>query len=756
MMRRGMLSNDLELAMHSLEFRQTGAMCNVEEADAYWQTHPFVHAVSSTETQVQVMQAVKELKGLFLLVDVPLVLVRDVLLGWRRSCLAVPGKSGATVATFGPWLQDLGLSTVKKVLRAKGHQLDEDCPHGPTEPNCKLRARLHIDKRWVPVDLLLFRFLTLKDRCDVASCGTGCRLCPLSLEVPGNAKASRPVPIRAFRLAIWLNDTFWIPADVDRYLAVEYGPTWYEFSDELVPMPSHAALAERVREKHPSLPSKSHVSGTQKLVETASWEKIAAAVGSELELWQRYFPEVRPSTSVGSLWRQKSEPDERALWSLVRGPVAAEQNLSRGSTSVWLVMGGLLLAASLLRCEAPVPLALPTPGAYGAPPVLAFGLYCFLCCVRPLLQRAACEDGGSHSPLACALAVALLQCGTSAGLLPAIRAVGGGKSLRQTWYSRPAGVPVWQLTVAAGAVHSARVWLSFLSLCYLDPLSFVLLTAFEAPIKLLLPWLEKPGQPQGHLRYLALAMALLTALCQGEELWHSIGARKFLGVAAAFAYALLGTLSTFLRSKLSRVDISKDLLQAGQAAAGFLVLLACGLALLDMPASLAALWQSAQASRFIFLCGLCLVALNVGSPYLLEEVPQSLALLGPGVILLGVAVLQICFFEAMATPVPSSRTLQALLLGLMAAVLHAVAGVPKGKAPPMPPAAKARPAAANPAPQELPKGRRPPQPKAPLSACRKDSSEVGSTATPPTSNDAASSDVAASSDRGLESDSDAR
>ncbi|CAE7817491.1 unnamed protein product, partial [Symbiodinium microadriaticum] len=61
-------------------------------------------------------------------------------------------------------------------------------------------------------------------------------------------------------------------------------------------------------------------------------------------------------------------------------------------------------------------------------------------------------------------------------------------------------------------------------------------------------------------------------------------------------------------------------------------------------------------------------------------VPQSLALLGPGVILLGVAVLQICFFEAMATPVPSSRTLQALLLGLMAAVLHAVAGVPKGKA----------------------------------------------------------------------------
>ncbi|CAE7271186.1 unnamed protein product, partial [Symbiodinium sp. CCMP2456] len=114
--------------------------------------------------------------------------------------------------------------------------------------------------------------------------------------------------------------------------------------------------------------------------------------------------------------------------------------------------------------------------------------------------------------------------------------------------------------------------------------------------------------------------------------------------------------------------------------------------------------------------------------------------------------------EAMATPAPTSHTLQALLLGLMAAVLHAVAGAPKGKATPMPPVAKARPrpAAANPAMQELSKGRRPPQPKAPLSACRKDSSEVGSTATPPTSNDAASSDVAASSDRGLESDSDAR
>jgi len=756
MMRRGMPSNDLELAVHNLEFRQTGAMCNAEEADAYWQTHPFVHSVSSTETQVQVMQAVKELKKLLLLVDVPLVLVRDVLLGWRRSCFAVPGKSGATVATFGPWLADLGLSTLKKVLRAKGHQLDEDCPHGPTEPNCKLRARLHIDKSWVLVDLLLFRFLTLKDRCDVSSCGTGCRLCPLALEVPGNAKASRPVPIRAFRLAVWLNDTFWIPADVDRYLAVEYGPTWYEFSDALVPMPSHAALAERVREKQPSLPSKSQVSGTQKLVETASWKKIAAAVGSELELWQRYFPEVRPSTSVGSLWQQKPEPD-RALWDLVRGPVAAEQNLSHGSTSVWLVVGGLLLAASLLLREAPVSLALPTPGAYGAPPVLAFGLYCFLWCVRALLQRAACEDGANHSPLACSLAVALLQCCTSAGLLPAIRAVGGAKSFRQTWYSRPAGVPVWQLTVAAGAVHSARVWLSFVSLSFLDPLSFVLLAAFQVSIELLLPWRERPGQPQGHLRYLALAMALLAALCQGEELWHA-GARKMLGVAAALAYALLGTLLTFLHNKVSRLDISKDLMQLGQHAAGFLVLLACGLALSDLPASLAGLWQSALASRFIFLCGLCIVALNVGSPYLLEEVPQPLALLGPGVCLLGVAVLQICLSEAMAMPAPSSRTLQALLLGLMAALLHAAAGVPKGKAAPIPPAAKAtpRPASANPALQELVKGRRPPKPKPPLSACRKDSSEVGSTATPPTSNDAASSDVAASSDRGLESDSDVR
>eukprot|EP00439_Symbiodinium_sp_Y106_P036551 s1867_g4.t1 len=122
-----------------------------------------------------------------------------------------------------------------------------------------------------------------------------------------------------------------------------------------------------------------------------------------------------------------------------------------------------------------------------------------------------------------------------------------------------------------------------------------------------------------------------------------------------------------------------------------IVLLACGLALSDLPASLAGLWQSALASRFIFLCGLCIVALNVGSPYLLEEVPQPLALLGPGVCLLGVAVLQICLSEAMAMPAPSSRTLQALLLGLMAAVLHAAAGVPKGKAAPIPPAAKATP-----------------------------------------------------------------
>ena len=35
---------------------------------------------------------------------------------WRRSCFAVPGKPIATVATFGAWLADAGVSRLKKAI----------------------------------------------------------------------------------------------------------------------------------------------------------------------------------------------------------------------------------------------------------------------------------------------------------------------------------------------------------------------------------------------------------------------------------------------------------------------------------------------------------------------------------------------------------------------------------------------------------------------------------------------------------------
>ncbi|CAE6955075.1 unnamed protein product [Symbiodinium natans] len=102
------------------------------------------------------MRAVKELKKHCLLMDVPLVLVRDILLGWRRSCFAVPGKPIATVATFGAWLADAGVSRLKKVLQASGHKLDDGgCLDGPTMPSCRLTARLRIDGSWALVEIVM-------------------------------------------------------------------------------------------------------------------------------------------------------------------------------------------------------------------------------------------------------------------------------------------------------------------------------------------------------------------------------------------------------------------------------------------------------------------------------------------------------------------------------------------------------------------------------------------------------------------------
>eukprot|EP00913_Durusdinium_trenchii_P034815 g32565.t1 len=115
--------------------------CNLEEADAFWETHPF-RKTTKTRQQIQAMRAIKEFKRL--LPHLPLILVGDSLLGWRRGCFLSPrANRPVEVATFGSWVDDYGLDNLEEALQAEGHQLDQsECLQGPLMAGCRLRAKL--------------------------------------------------------------------------------------------------------------------------------------------------------------------------------------------------------------------------------------------------------------------------------------------------------------------------------------------------------------------------------------------------------------------------------------------------------------------------------------------------------------------------------------------------------------------------------------------------------------------------------------
>jgi len=757
----------VNLAQHpksteEFEFRQLGATCNVEEADAFWQTHPFVHSVTATHAQIRVMQAVKELKGIMLSAGLPIVLVRDILLGWRRSCFALPGETSATVATFGAWLGEVEIPILDKALRAQGHRLDTSgCGDGPTEAGCRLQARFRVEKVWIPVDILVFQFTSSQDKpgCDTTSCGRDCTLCPLALQAASHSSSARPLPVRAFRLALWLNDTFWIPADVDRYLAAEYGPTWFESGSALLPPGgSHASSL-----LGPGLPPRAQVLGLQKKVEHMSASTIATAVSSELQLWQRYFPEVR-----SSLWRSG---ETSPLFFGPFGPLQAgnAQTAQGASTSVWLVFGGFLLAVYCFTQEHD---ALRLPRAVfrqcSSAKASVFGFFCFLSCAQPLLQHEAGTARAQESPMELALAMNLLQGVAVTGVWAAC--LFQDRSARKAkGYEAQRRFPAWLLIIIAGVCQSMALWLTFVALTYLDPLSFLLLGTLEAFLRPLLFGQRSAGLGWSWTRSLTLAFLCLAVVCQGQELLSSGGRDKaLLGAASALSRSALGLSTSVCQSWLANGDAARsgapgDARQALQLWAGFLVLMGYEVIQTEALLLTSEFWHRVALSRFVPALAVCTLALTVGRPYLLKEVPPALLAWSPGVCMLSMALLQTCCPAWVGAAPPSARSLQASLLYLAAAWLHAVqSGQPtQGPAPATPEPAQAQPWARLKVPEQekdarkgLARTRRPPPPRPFVSAGRKESSEVGSTCTPPLADLATTSDLATNSDMGTESDCD--
>lgn len=688
--------------------------CDMEEADAFWQTHPFRRNAEKMHAQLAAMRGLREIKRIFATQSVPLIVVGDLLLGWRRGCLASAATATVSVATFGPWLQELGLDALEKALRKQGLELETSrCPHGPLMAGCRLSGRfprrddgltLELGVLLSPPPAMVGRRPGFFPRC-TSGCGRTCERCRLAWPQPSKANPDRfyacPLPLADFKLATWMNETFWVPANVETYLAVDYGEQWPEPAKSLskpscLPSQSSGLSFSAYRSFISSLPRRTEVMRLQKAVEKRHGERILRAADAEHELWHEFFRD----RSATWLLAPKSSTSSRRVAQVAAAPVPPNVFLRVFGVLVTLVVLKIFAGALFHRGAEMVPCSWM---AVGRGEVVLLVSYTLTFCGRILLQKHASLR--LHHAATNALAASAVQA-VVAGLLASRRLARAGTW--QTLMACPCQAPifeqwpVWCWMLLAGALQSLSIWLSFLSLATLDPVSYTLLWNTQA---FLLPL----AAPCRHL-----TVAAATAAAAAAVAGYGAGAVAVLGqvVTAAGAELVMA---------VAQPAAPIDVLQACQSSQGLLVLLVI-LWMWGDPFPTMAYWKSFMDSESMPACVTCLCLLQLGKPHLQRKVVSARFALAPGLSMLAMLAL----VQGPAGP----WYLIQVGLSLTAAMLHAVDMAQKPKPPPRLQASKENRSCTlrrppTPTPPVAPV-KRPPLPAAPRKLSSSNS-EVGST-----------------------------
>ncbi|CAK9083789.1 unnamed protein product [Durusdinium trenchii] len=716
--------------------------CNLEEADAFWETHPF-RKTTKTRQQIQAMRAIKEFKRL--LPHLPLILVGDSLLGWRRGCFLSPrANRPVEVATFGSWVDDYGLDNLEEALQAEGHQLDQsECLQGPLMAGCRLRAKLKDSSSGATATIRLGMLLSpppvaqhpgLFPRC-LAACGDSCERCVLAwaVEAPGGRFFACPLPLAGFKVATWMNESFWMPKDVDLYLEFEYGRNWPEpgdFAQGPLASCEPAQSAGFSFSKYPtfisSLPQRKELIRLEQAIGRTHAAQVMETYEAERHLWQRFF-----DTRSMAWPLRHSRPMTKN-----KRHLGHQRPSTEGSWSVVVVILLLFLVAFLVRHSSrwrnlfrkalAVPRSAPWRSAnlrwaleVNSVEVILLESYVFLSVARISFQSAGSSSG---SPWSHALAASMIQAGVALGLLALLP----GSDLPWESLHKPCPKsfgPIWFWTLLAGALQSASLWLSFVSLTSLDSLSYALFWSNEAFLTHLLPT---------RARGLCLLAAAASAL----------GTAATAPAAAALGAAALGALGD--AASEAAAGPRNQLLRTCQHCQGFAVLLAVVM-LWKGEVFPANYWASFLESRSLPACVACLCILNLGKPYFTQKVSPTLLALGTSITIIAIAILQRC---SGALAKPTWQEVAQVILSLVAAGLHALdlaqapAKAKVVKAPKtMTPSSKA--AVARPKAKSILEPRvmkRPPFPLPPRKWTSTTSSEVGSTMASSGHSDAADSE----------------
>eukprot|EP00435_Cladocopium_sp_Y103_P020088 s218_g4.t2 len=366
-----------------------------------------------------------------------------------------------------------------------------------------------------------------------------------------------PLPLADFKLATWMNETFWIPANLETYLAVDHGEQWPEPAKSsgvsklsCLPSQSSGLSFSPYRSFISSLPGRSEVMRLQKAVEKRHGDRMARAAEAEKELWYEFFHD----RSATWLLAPKKTSSQSPVAQVAAAPVPP--NVFLRVFGVLLTLVALkIFAGALFRRGAKMG---PLPGwmaAVGTVEVVLLVSYTLMFCGRILLQRHASLR--LHHAASNALAAAAVQA-VVAGLLASRRLA--RSNLRKMLMTCPSQTPifehwpVWWWIFLAGALHSLSLWLSFLSLASLDPVSYTLLWNSQA---FLLPLALAPSR-----RHLTVAAAAAPAAA--VAVGYGAGAAAAVGqvVTAAVAEVVMA---------VAQPAAPIDVLQACQSAQGLLV-----------------------------------------------------------------------------------------------------------------------------------------------------------------------------------------
>lgn len=572
-------------------FRPEIRRCNYSKADALAARLP------ATPRRSQTQRALREVKEVLAEHQVPLILMGGLALGYYNSCAAMVGDRDRVVATFGPWLEEAGLSSLSSSFEQRGHRLDlRHCKAGPMNAGCKLSVTLFDQKMGRENLTLEIQVLFSAPPAAVArppghftacpaTCGERCGLCGLAYAqwTPSSQQQDRffpcPVPLRNFVLAAWMNETFWIPENIETYLEAEYGSRYQSKPLQVCTARETLEDSSSTYETLVVLPKGSEILHLQREAQREGSPRIAAAAVYDRHIWHKYFAEDANSKS-SSPWvfaetSASSSPSHLPHW-FHRWPLKSAR-FGVPSVSAGLTMPRVLLAVTV---------AVSLAAAYVIPQRLS------VCSMRVLeVIRGQPSDGGmfgiyitillgqtfsqylaNASGLVALAAAILWQCahllwatgvvwhhGGLQALLSSIRA------MRRT----DGALGILCFNTFLGICVAASQWLSFISLSWLEPASYILFVQ----VSLLLA--EVPGSQQkfGKVHGLALAIVVLAFMVKGLQAATEQDLMLYRGLVAVLIQVLLSALVILCRPLLQEVEgVSRDLMVLVQGIQGLLFL----------------------------------------------------------------------------------------------------------------------------------------------------------------------------------------